>query len=259
MRFEVISLFPDIFRSFFSESLMAKAIAAGLIEVHLHSPRDFTSDRHQTADDRPYGGGPGMVLKPEPLAAAIEAASKGRPKPWRVFLSPSGGRLSQAKVRELAERKRLVLVCGRYEGIDQRVIDSLIDEEISIGDYVVNGGEVPAMVLMEAVSRLVPGFMGKSESADEESHTGGLLEYPHYTRPPEFKGLKVPEVLLSGDHKIVAAWRLRKSLARTMAARPELLACAELSAEAIKQLSAPAEDEDYSGRRKNKSALPKKS
>ena len=236
MRFEVITLFPDLFASFLSESLIAKAIESKIMSVRLTTPRDFTADRHRTADDRPYGGGPGMVLKPEPVAAAIEAVAKGRPKPWRVFLSPSGTRLTQAKVRELSEKKRLVLVCGRYEGLDQRVIDLLIDEEISIGDYVVNGGEVPAMVLMEAVARLLPGFMGKAESAEEESHSAGLLEYPHYTRPPEFRGLGVPGVLLSGNHKDVGEWRLKRSLERTLAARPELLAAADLSTEALKAL-----------------------
>jgi len=238
MRFDVISIFPDLFSSFLSESLMAKAIEKKLIEVRLTTPRDFTSDRHHTTDDRPYGGGPGMVMKPEPLAAAIEAASGGRVKPWRVYLSPSGARLNQEKVRELAGRKRLLLICGRYEGLDQRVIDLLVDEEISIGDYVVNGGEVPAMVLMEAVARLLPGFMGKSESAEEESHASGLLEYPHYTRPPEFRGLEVPKILLSGHHKEVAEWRLKQSLARTLETRPELLAKAELGPEALKALSA---------------------
>ena len=237
MRFDIITIFPDLFSSFLSESLMAKALAKKIVEVHLTTPRDFAPDRHRTCDDRPYGGGPGMVLKPEPLAAAIEAAGRGRVKPWRIYLSPSGGRLSQAKARELSQKKRLMLICGRYEGLDQRVIDLMVDEEISIGDYVVNGGEVPAMVLMEAVSRLVPGFMGKFESAEEESHSSGLLEYPHYTRPPEFRGLAVPQTLLSGHHLEVGRWRLRQSLAKTLAQRPELLIKTELSAEARKLLS----------------------
>ena len=237
MRFEVITLFPDLFTSFLSESLIAKAIESKVVSVRLTTPRDFTTDRHRTADDRPYGGGPGMVLKPEPMAAAIEAVSKRRPKPWRVFLSPSGARLTQAKVRELSQKKSLALICGRYEGLDQRVIDLMVDEEISIGDYVVNGGEVPAMVLIEAVARLLPGFMGKMESAEEESHSGGLLEYPHYTRPPEFRGLAVPGVLMSGNHKDVGQWRLKRSLERTLEMRPELLAAADLSAESLKALS----------------------
>ncbi|MDL2260107.1 tRNA (guanosine(37)-N1)-methyltransferase TrmD [Deltaproteobacteria bacterium OttesenSCG-928-K17] len=237
MIFDVITIFPDLFKSFLSESLMAKALEKKIIDVRLTTPRDFAVDRHHTCDDRPYGGGPGMVLKPEPMAAAIGAASKGRPKPWRVYLSPSGRRLTQAKVRELYDKKRLLLVCGRYEGLDQRVIDLMIDEEISIGDYVVNGGEVPAMVLMEAVARLTPGFMGKSESADEESHSSGLLEYPHYTRPPEFGGLAVPAPLLSGHHVEVARWRLRESLRKTLAERPELLAGANLPPEAVKELA----------------------
>ena len=241
MRFDIITIFPDIFTSFLSESLMAKAIEKKLLEVRLTTPRDFTIDRHQTADDRPYGGGPGMVLKPEPMAAAIEDASKGRVKPWRIFLSPSGQKLNQAKVRELADKKRLMLICGRYEGLDQRVIDLLVDEEISVGDYVVNGGEVPAMILMEAVARLTPGFMGKGESADEESHQSGLLEYPHYTRPPEFRGLAVPNVLMSGDHQKVARWRMKASLERTLATRPELLASANLSPETVEILTSTTE------------------
>lgn len=236
MIIDVISIFPDLFTSFLSESLMAKALEKKLFQVRLTTPRDFTSDRHRTVDDRPYGGGPGMVLKPEPMVAAIEALSKSRPKPWRIYLSPSGTRLSQAKVLELSGQKRLLLICGRYEGLDQRVIDLMVDEEISIGDYVVNGGEVPAMALIEAVARLLPGFMGKQESADEESHQSGLLEYPHYTRPPEFRGLTVPQVLLSGNHRDVAEWRLKASLAKTLEERPELLARADLSPGALKAL-----------------------
>ncbi|MDR0882605.1 MAG: tRNA (guanosine(37)-N1)-methyltransferase TrmD [Candidatus Adiutrix sp.] len=237
MRFDIITIFPDLFTSFLSESLLAKALAKKIIEIRLTTPRTYTTDRHHTADDRPYGGGPGMVLKPEPMSAAILAASKGRIKPWRIFLSPSGARLTQTRVRELSQKKRLLLICGRYEGLDQRVIDQLADEEISIGDYVVNGGEVPAMVLIEAVARLLPGFMGRSESADEESHQAGLLEYPHYTRPPEFRGARVPEVLLSGHHREVAEWRLKASLARTLETRPELLARADLPPGAVRSLA----------------------
>ena len=238
MRFDIITIFPDIFASFLSESLMAKAIEKKLLEVRVTTPRDFAADRHHTSDDRPYGGGPGMVLKPEPIAAAVEAIMADLPyKPRRIYLSPSGRTLTQARVRELSREDGLLLICGRYEGLDQRVIDLWVDEEISIGDYVVNGGEVPAMVLMEAVSRLIPGFMGKFESADEESHESGLLEYPHYTRPPEFRGLRVPEILLSGHHKDVAEWRLKASLARTLETRPEMLASADLSAEAVRALS----------------------
>ncbi len=259
MRFDVVTIFPDFFSSFLSESLMAKAIEKKLIEVRLTTPRDYTEDRHRTCDDRPYGGGPGMVLKPEPLSAAIEAASKGRQKPWRIYLSPSGRRLNQEKVRELAEKKRLLLICGRYEGLDQRVIDLMVDDEISIGDYVVNGGEVPAMALMEAVARLLPGFMGKEASADEESHAAGLLEYPHYTRPPEFRGLAVPGVLLSGNHKEVAEWRLKQALARTLIARPELLAKAELTPEALKALARMERPPDSANCRGNKDKTKKKS
>jgi tRNA (guanine37-N1)-methyltransferase len=177
-------------------------------------------------------------MKPEPLALAIEAAGAGSPKPWRVCLTPSGIRLDQAKVRELQGRERLLIICGRYEGFDQRVIDLMVDEEISIGDYVVNGGEAPAMVLMEAVARLVPGFLGRAGSTEEESHQAGLLEYPHYTRPPSFRGLKVPEILLSGHHRAVAEWRLVAALARTLARRPEMLASAVLDPAALAALKA---------------------
>lgn len=238
MKFNIISLFPDIFNSFLTESLMAKALERGLIQVEVTTPRDFATDRHRTADDRPYGGGPGMVMKPTPMAEAIDSISAGsQVKPWRIFLSPSGSKLTQAKATELVDKKHLLLICGRYEGLDQRVIDLLVDEEISVGDYVVNGGEVPAMIILEAVSRLVPGFMGKEESATEESHQGGLLEYPHYTRPVEFRGLAVPEVLLSGHHQEVAKWRLKESLRRTLALRPDMLNPADLTPEALKILA----------------------
>ena len=237
MIIDVVTIFPELFTSFLSESLMAKALEKKILEVRLTTPRDFTVDRHRTVDDRPYGGGPGMVLKPEPLVAAIEALAQKRPKPWRIYLSPSGTKLTQNKVMELSRERRLMLICGRYEGLDQRVIDLAVDEEISIGDYVVNGGEVPAMVLIEAVARLRPGFMGKQDSAEEESHQAGLLEYPHYTRPPEFRGLKVPDVLLSGHHLEVSHWRMKAALAKTLEKRPELLARAELNPEAIRALS----------------------
>lgn len=240
MRIDIVSLFPDLFRSFLAESLMAKALEKKVIQINLINPRDFTVDKHHMADDRPYGGGPGMVLKAEPLVAAVESlkpAKRGAKKPRVIYLSPSGRRLDQALVAELAACPHLALICGRYEGIDSRAVEVLGAEEISIGDYVVNGGEVPAMVLAEAVARLQPGFMGRLESADEESHSQGLLEYPHYTRPEDFRGLKVPGVLLSGDHRQVALWRLKKSLERTLNDRPELLAKADLTGEGLKMLT----------------------
>ena len=187
---------------------------------------------------------------PRARALAIEAASPGLPRPWRVCLTPSGTRLNQARVRELLARERLLIICGRYEGLDQRLIDLLADEEISIGDYVVNGGEVPAMVLMEAVARLAPGFMGRPLSAEEESHQAGLLEYPHYTRPPSFRGLEVPPILLSGHHQAVAQWRLKAALAKTLDRRPELLAEAELdpaARTALEDLSRPADPQAPAG------------
>ncbi len=237
MRFDVITIFPKLFDPFLAESLMAKALAKKIIDVNIIDLRSFTQDRHRTVDDRPYGGGPGMVLKPEPMVAAIESVSTKGPKPWRIFLSPSGRSLDQKLVTELLAREHLVLVCARYEGLDQRAIDLAIDEEISLGDYVLNGGEIPAMAVMEAVARLVPGFMGKEESAEEESHQSGLLEYPHFTRPAEFRGLKVPDVLLSGNHAEVIKWRQSASLARTLARRPELILTADLDAGATKALA----------------------
>lgn len=256
MIIDVVTIFPELFTSFLSESLMAKALEKKILQVRLTTPRDFTGDRHRTVDDRPYGGGPGMVLKPEPMVAAIEALARKRPKPWRIYLSPSGTKLTQSRVKELSREGRLILICGRYEGLDQRVIDLAVDEEISIGDYVVNGGEVPAMVLIEAVARLRPGFMGKADSAEEESHQSGLLEYPHYTRPPEFRGLTVPEILLSGHHREVGQWRLKAALSKTLEKRPELLARAELNQEAVRALADLNPTRPLKGGRAAKSAPP---
>jgi tRNA (guanine37-N1)-methyltransferase len=224
MIFEVLTLFPDIFKSFLAEALLAKALAKGLVSVDLVDVRDFAFDRHRTADDRPYGGGPGMVMKAEPVALALESLlGKGGPKPLVINLTPSGRLLDQAMVSRLAGRERLILLCGRYEGIDQRVIDLHVDLELSLGDYVLNGGEVPAMALIEAVSRLLPGFLGRPESSADESHSYGLLEYPLYTRPRRWRGLDVPGILLSGHHAQVAAFRLAEAVAKTRAVRPELL------------------------------------
>ncbi|MBF0528426.1 MAG: tRNA (guanosine(37)-N1)-methyltransferase TrmD [Deltaproteobacteria bacterium] len=233
MRFEVLTLFPGLFDSFLRESIMGKALTKGLFEVRLVNVRDYADDRHKTADDRPFGGGPGMVLKPEPLTRVINAVMNGRPcgRSRIILLSPAGTRLTQGKIRELSGYDHLVLVCGRYEGIDERVVETLIDEDISIGDYVLSGGELPAMVVMEAVARFIPGVLGKEESTREETFTNGLLEYPQYTRPRVFEGLEVPETLLSGNHAAIRTWRLKESLRRTLIRRPDLLSKIELTSD----------------------------
>jgi tRNA (guanine37-N1)-methyltransferase len=221
MRIDVITIFPRLMRGAVGESLLGKAIAAGLVEVRVHDLRDHTADRHRTVDDEAFGGGPGMVLKPEPLFAAVESLDPDR---GRVLaMSPAGRRLDQAFVRELADEPHLTLLCGRYEGIDERVIEGLPAEEVSIGDYVLAGGELAALVLIEAVTRLVPGVIGKQESHRQDSFSDpGLLDHPHYTRPAEFRGMRVPEVLLSGDHAAIEAWRREAARERTRRARPDL-------------------------------------
>jgi len=226
LRIDVITIFPGLFETFSSESLIGNAIRAGLIGVALHDLRDYTSDRQRKVDDAPYGGGPGMVMKPEPLVAAIEAVAgpKGPGRPGQVILlSPQGDRLDQARLAKLARNERLVLVCGRYEGIDQRAIDLAVDEEISIGDYVLSGGEIPAMVLIEGVSRLIPGVLGNPESAACDSFQRDELEGPQYTRPPVFRGEAVPEVLRSGDHAAVERWRAERAKEFTRRRRPDLV------------------------------------
>jgi len=230
MHFEVVTLFPELFESALSTSLLGKAIAAGLVRVDFVNPRDFAGGRHRQVDDTPYGGGLGMVMKPEPLVLAIEAACAARGPAWKVLLTPQGRPLDQAGVERLAVRERLLLVCGRYEGVDERVRGH-VDEELTIGDYVLTGGELPALILIDAVARLRPGVLGKDASAEEESFSEGLLEYPQYTRPPEFRGAGVPEVLLSGNHERIRKWRRRERLLRTRARRPDLFACAALSPE----------------------------
>jgi tRNA (guanine37-N1)-methyltransferase len=226
LRIDVITIFPRLFDGWLRESLVGAARANGLIELEIHDLREHTRDRHRSVDDAPYGGGPGMVLRPEPLVRAVEALA-GPKGPGReahvVLLSPQGRRLDQALLGELVARPRLVLVCGRYEGVDQRAVDLAMDEEISIGDYVLSGGEVPAMVVAEGVARLVPGVLGNAESTASESFQTGLLEGPQYTRPPEFGGLCVPEVLRSGDHGAVARWRREKAREVTRIRRPDLL------------------------------------
>jgi tRNA (guanine37-N1)-methyltransferase len=221
MRIDVITIFPELFEPFLRTSLVGRAIAARLLEIGVHDLRDYTSDPHRSVDDEPYGGGGGMVMTAPPWIAAVGALSRDA-SPWRVLLSPQGVRLDDAKVRELAARPHLLFLCGRYEGIDERVAQTVVDEEISIGDYVLAGGELAAMVVIEAVSRWVPGVVGLRDSVESDSFRHGLLDYPHYTRPREVAGLAVPEVLLSGDHRAIAEWRRRQAVERTRTRRPDL-------------------------------------
>jgi len=220
MRIDVLTIFPDMVEGFATQSLLGKAREGGLLDVRVHDLRSGTTDPHRSVDDAPFGGGAGMVLMPEPVFTVVERERPPRPL---LYLSPAGRRLDQGYARELAGLDGFSLLCGRYEGVDERVREHLVDGELSIGDYVLGGGEVAAMVVLEAVGRLVPGVMGNEESADEESFSDGLLEYPHYTRPAELRGWEVPPVLRSGDHGKVARWRRAQALARTRRLRPDLL------------------------------------
>ncbi len=227
IRFHIVTLFPDFFDSVLRQGLMAKAIEKGLLSVELVDPRTFSKDRHRHVDDRPYGGSPGMVMQPAPVCSALRSiASPGR----MLAMAPSGYAASQSMMRELAKEKDITILCGRYEGFDARLYDLFPLEPVSVGDIVLNGGETAALALLEAVSRLVPGFMGKEESGDDESYSCGLLEYPHFTRPPLFEGHAVPEVLLQGNHASIAAWRRARSVATTFERRPDLLDEARLTA-----------------------------
>jgi len=221
MRVDVLTLFPEMFAGPLGHSILGRAIGRGLLQVQLTNPRDFTTDRHRTVDDYPYGGGPGMVMKPDPIFTAVE--SLARPDDPIILLSPQGRVFSQAVAAELASQPRLILICGHYEGVDERVREHLATDELSIGDYVLTGGELAAMVVIDAVARLLPSVLGAEASTGEESHSQGLLEYPHYTRPPEFRGWTVPDILLSGHHAEIARWRRQQSLLRTAHHRPDLL------------------------------------
>lgn len=225
MRFDILTIFPELFSSPLRESIVRRAIQARQIEVYLHNIRDFTIDKHAMTDDRPFGGGEGMVMKPEPIAAALERVSaEAGDRGHVVLLSPQGRPFTQHLAAELADRAHLVLLCGRYEGVDERVVELFVDQEISIGDYVLTGGELPALVLLDAVTRLLPGVLGCAESASQDTFCRGLLKHPQYTRPREFMGLAAPEVLLGGDHAAIRDWRLVEAVRRTLARRPELLA-----------------------------------
>ena len=234
----VISLFPDMFRAITDFGVTGRAVKRGLLEINLWNPRDFAHDKHRSVDDRPYGGGPGMLMMVQPLRDAIQAAKQAAGDDVKViYLSPQGKKLTQSGVAELTQHRKLILVAGRYEGIDERVIQSEIDEEWSIGDYVLSGGELPAMTLVDAVSRLVPGVLGDMASAEQDSFTDGLLDCPHYTRPENLDGVMVPDVLLSGNHEHIRRWRLKQSLGRTWQRRPELLNNLALTDEQAKLLA----------------------
>lgn len=231
MRFDILTLFPDMFRGPFDESIIRRGQDKELIRIGLHQIRDFAKDRHHTVDDAPYGGGAGMVMKPEPLTDCIEHAKQLNPDAMVIAACPTGERFNQQLAEELAQSKGLIIICGRYEGIDERVRTRMVDRSISVGDYVLSGGELAAMIMVDAVTRLIPGVLGSDESARTDSFSDGLLEYPQYTRPAMFQGIPVPDVLLSGDHARIELWRRRESLKRTAAFRPDLLDTAPLSSQ----------------------------
>jgi len=233
MHFHILTLFPDIFEGVFNESIVKRAREAGLVSVATHNIRDYATDKHRMTDDTPYGGGGGMIMKPEPIFRAVEAVldlEEGQePEVPVILLSPQGRVFTQSAAREFSKHPHLVLICGHYEGVDERVRQFLATDEVSIGDYVLTGGEIPAMVIVDAVTRLVPGVLGDPGATFEDSHAERLLEYPHYTRPAVFRGHSVPEVLLSGNHAEIVRWRRREALRRTLERRPDLLAKAQLS------------------------------
>ncbi len=228
MLIHVVTLFPDMIEQALEYGVLGRAIKSGKMSVTTWNPRDFTHDRHQTVDDRPYGGGPGMLMKVEPLADAINAARQQSPEARVIYLSPQGELLKQAQVKSLALLPDMILIAGRYEGIDERLIEHLVDMEVSIGDYVLSGGELPLLVLIDAMARMLPGVLGDEQSAAQDSFMEGLLDCPHYTRPEQIEGRRVPDVLLGGDHQAIARWRLKQSLGRTWLRRPELIAAMDL-------------------------------
>ncbi|WP_174873359.1 tRNA (guanosine(37)-N1)-methyltransferase TrmD [Vogesella oryzae] len=254
MQLDAITLFPEMFDSLTRFGVTRRALEQSIWQFGAWNPRDFTTDNYHTVDDRPYGGGPGMVMMVEPLEKAIAAAkarqsAQGVEQSHVIYLSPQGGRLTHSKAAELAQKPGLILLCGRYEGIDERLIDSEVDEEISVGDYVLSGGELPAMVLMDAVLRLLPGVLNDAQSAYEDSFVNDLLDCPHYTRPEEYRGVRVPDVLMSGNHAMIAKWRLKQSLGRTFERRPDLLASRTLTKQESRLLAEYQQEQD-SGKNK---------
>ena len=231
MRFDIFTLFPEVFHPYIDVSIIGRARQAGAVEVFLHNIRDWATDKHRTVDDEPYGGGGGMVMKAEPIFAAVESVLGKPPQAPVILLTPQGRPFTQAVARELAQLPHVALLCGRYEGVDERVRQHLVTDEISIGDYVLTGGELAALVVLDAVTRLLPGVLGDPDAPQKDSHASGLLEHPHYTRPAVFRGWEVPPVLLSGDHGKIARWRREQSLLRTLQRRPDLLAKADLTEE----------------------------
>ena len=229
MRFDVFTLLPDVLRPYLEASILQRAVQNGLLEVNLHDIRAWTTDKHHITDDAPYGGGGGMVMKPQPIFAAVEGVLGTPPDCPVILMTPQGRVFTQQVAFELAQHAHIALLCGRYEGIDERVRQHLVTDEISIGDYVLTGGELPALILIDALTRLIPGALGDPDGAMDDSHASGLLEYPHYTRPPEFRGWGVPEVLLSGNHAEIARWRRAQALERTWRRRPDMLARLSLS------------------------------
>ncbi|MGB5428009.1 MAG: tRNA (guanosine(37)-N1)-methyltransferase TrmD [Gammaproteobacteria bacterium] len=231
MRIDVVTLFPDMIRKQSAYGIQGRAIENGLLLLETWNPRDFSEDRHRCVDDRPYGGGPGMVMQVQPLRSAIQQAKAAAAMAPVIYLSPQGERFDQRKARQLADLGRIILVAGRYEGIDERLIGLEVDEELSVGDYVLSGGELPALIVMDAVTRLLPGALGDADSAQQDSFMDGLLDYPHYTRPEETEGLRVPEVLLGGNHADIRRWRHKQALGRTWIRRPDLLDAMQLNEE----------------------------
>ena len=232
MKFDIVTIFPRMFDAPLAEGIVGRAITRGLVDLRVHDLRDFTEDRHRTVDDVPFGGGPGMVLKVKPVVEAVDAIRRERGEPATVILtSPQGRPFSQAEAVRLSRLPHVVLICGRYEGVDERVRERVVTEDLSIGDYVLTGGELPVMVILDAVARLLPGAVGDEQSVEADSFSRGLLDFPHYTRPAEFDGMKVPDVLVSGHHGAIRRWRKREALRRTLERRPELLERADLDDE----------------------------